>query len=490
MSVSGRVAGVWVVNALAGLTLVLHPDLYPRSWFMFGVVALPGITIVIAVFSEQLSPRKALQYAIPGFYTALLVRIGPFLVIPYSGGDQVKLYDIIGRTLTTGKYPVFDNLYAYATHYPISSTIIASVTGLHPPSLRFTSIIIAATFPWMLAALIYKAGEGGRAVIFTGILGSYFPLLLRTSPLLEAEYLAMSYFLIVLFLFYLVLRAPTRRNVFLLMIMLASSVLVHFFYSLAIFGIFTIAFVVHAILSGQNRVNPHIVGALLISGAIILTRILWSGYAGTSVTMAVGPAVAAAKGSGSLLASFIPMSGTAAAGTGTGGGQSLFMLVFKFTPVLVPLLLAAIGGLSMLYRKRSNPIVAVGVAVVVSTIGLAILSGPTGKQFRAYYFVGMLAVGFGGVGASILYDAGRWPVLQKVVAIVLIVAISVVAVIGPATPVGNDVDPQFGGTSFAIPQDPASISMVVPFRGLSRSCDQIGNKPIDTGGYAKCPTPD
>lgn len=486
MSVSGRVAGVWVVSALAGLVLVLHPDLYPRSWLMFGVVALPGIAIVIAAFSEQLSPRKTFQYAIPGLYTALLVRIGPFLVIPYSGTDHVGLYSLIRQTLVSGVYPANGDLYQYATHYPIGSTVVGALSGLHPPSLRFASLIVAATFPWLLAALIYKTGEGGRAAIFTGVLGSYFPLLLRTSVLIEAEYMALLYFLIVLFLLVLTLRAPTRRNVFLLIIMLATSVFVHFFYSLAILGIITITFVVHAILTRRNRVNLRIVGALLVGGVIIFTRILWSEYAGTSVMMAVGPAAAAASGSGSLLASFIPMSGAAAAGAGTAGGQSLSMTILKFAPVFLPLLLAAVGGLSMLRRKRSNPIVAVGIGVIVATIGLTIVSGPSGKQFRAYYFVGILATGFGGIGASVLYDKGRWPAVQKIVAVVLVVLFSITAAVGPATPLGNDVDPQFGGTSFAFPQDPVSVSLVEEYRDLSRTCDISQSKTIDIGEHAKC----
>lgn len=486
MSVSGRVAGVWVVSALAGLTLVLHPDIYPRSWFLFAVVALPGIAIVIAVLSEELSPRKTIQYAIPGLYTALLVRIGPFLVVPYSGTDHVGLYSLIRQTLVSGVYPTNGDLYQYATHYPIGSTVIGAVSGLHPPSLRFVSLIVAATFPWLLAALIYKTGEGGRAAILAGILGSYFPLLLRTSALVEAEYMALLYFLVVLYLLVLVLRAPTRRNMFLLMFMLATSVLVHFFYSLAILGIITVSFVIHAILTSQSRVNLRIVGALLVSGVIILTRILWSEYAGTSVVMAVGPAAAAASGSGSLLASFIPMSGAAAAGAGTAGDQSLLMVVLKFAPIFLPLLLAAIGGLSMLRRKRSGPIVAVGFGVIVATIGLTIVSGPSGKQFRAYYFVGLLATGFGGIGASVLYDRGGWPAVQKVVAVVLVVLFSTTAVVGPAAPLGNDVDPQFGGTSFAFPQDPVSISLVEEYRDLSRSCDISQNKTVDIGEHAKC----
>lgn len=486
MSVSGRVAGVWVVSALAGLALVLHPDLYPRSWLMFGVVALPGIALVIAAFSEQLSPRKTLQYVISGLYTALLVRIGPFLVIPYSGTDHVGLYRLIRQTLVSGVYPANGGLYQYATHYPIGSTVIGAVSGLHPPSLRFASLIVAATFPWLLAALIYKTGEGGRAAILAGILGSYFPLLLRTSALIEAEYMALLYFLVILFLVDLILRAPTRRNVFLLMVMLATSVLVHFFYSLAILGIITISVVVHAILTGQSRVNLRIVGVLLVGGVIILTRILWSGYAGTAVIIAVGPAAAAASGSGSLLASFIPMSGAAGASTGVAGEQSLLMLILKFAPILLPLLLAAIGGLSMLRRKRSNPISAVGVGVIVATIGLTIVSGSSGNQFRAYYFVGLLATGFGGIGASVLYDRGGRPAVQKVVAVVLVVLFSTTAVVGPATPLGNNVDPQFGGTSFAFPQDLESVSLVEEYRDLSRTCDISQNKIIDIGEHAKC----
>ncbi|WP_154020026.1 hypothetical protein [Halococcus sediminicola] len=478
------------MSALAGLALVLHPDLYPRSWLMFGVVALPGIVTVIAALSEQLSPRKTMQYAISGLYTALLVRIGPFLVIPYSGIDQVSLYEIVRKTLASGKYAAPGGLYQSATQYPIGSTVIAAVSGLHPPSLRFASLIVAATFPWLLAALVYKAGEGGRSAIFAGVLGSYFPLLVRTSALIEAEYMSLLYFLVVLYLLVLVLRAPTRRNVFLLMFMLATSVLVHFFYSLAIVGIITISFVVHTVLSGQKRVNLRIVGALLVGGTVILTRILWSGYAETTVGMAVGSTVAAAKSSGGLLASFIPMSGTAASGAGTGGGQSLIMVVLKFVPLIVPLLLAAIGGLSMLRRKRSDPIVSVGIGVVVATIGLAVASGPSGKQFRAYYFVGLLTIGFGGIGASVLCNLGRWSAVRNIVAVGLIILFSVTAVIGPAAPMGNDVDPQFGGTSFAIPQDPATINLIEEFRFLSRSCDPLRKKTIDTGGYAKCSPPD
>lgn len=107
-------------------------------------------------------------------------------------------------------------------------------------------------------------------------------------------------------------------------------------------------------------------------------------------------------------------------------------------------------GAVFAYRKWPRSHIGLVLAAIVSGMGvIATLAGlDYDLGFRMYYFVTIFAVLFASVALAVGLRSERWGRWRPLVVGAVVVVFFSYALISPATPIGNNIDPKLGGNSW------------------------------------------
>lgn len=149
-----------------------------------------------------------------------------------------------------------------------------------------------------------------------------------------------------------------------------------------------------------------------------------------------------------LFGSVIPEGDVVARSIGVGGSESAFSLLLAFSPLLIFLALSGIGGLLLLKRRKEFDVLLLSAIATIG--GASVLAVFVGLRFnlgyRLYYFLAALLVPAAALALRNLTAQQRNTVLRGAV----IACFLVFAFVGPMSPLGNNVDPHFGGNSWRL----------------------------------------
>jgi hypothetical protein len=141
----------------------------------------------------------------------------------------------------------------------------------------------------------------------------------------------------------------------------------------------------------------------------------------------------------------IPEAGTVGESVGVAGWQSVLDVLGALGPFLALIAVATLGGFVVLFRRREQDIVllAATTTVVAGTLIAVAANLEFNLGYRLYYFVAALLCVFAALGIGWTGDRSSTGRRMLVGAVVLLFV--GYAFVGPMSPLGNNVDPRFGG---------------------------------------------
>ena len=427
----------------------------PRPVLIFGLLGVSLSLLSASVFFTDTPAGYTLVAAI-GILNGFFLRVSGFLTVVSSGLDHGRWIARASSTIKAGSVTGSD-MYAASPVYILKMTLSHLVLGGPIHSVRFIMLLISALLPLLLSLLAYSESRDLRVSVFTLLLTIPFVFYTRTATLLEAESLALLWFVLATFFFIRSLRAPDWRHYTLLTATVGTAVMLHFFYSIVILLSLVGAYIIHTVASDFGIVDQLPGDANVVKSAIavgvVITPIwmLWSTYSHTAaVTLLSAFSIPAYE---SIAEIFIPSSGASAQGTGASGGgsDSLIITFGKFLPVLA---IFGIGGLGSIYtfiveRRRYYVLIILAVIVGGATFGIIAVQLDYNLGFRMYYFAGIFAIIFAAIFLTRLSDA-QSPSIRRLALVFVLIFILVYAVGSPLSPLGNNVDPRFGGSSWTV----------------------------------------
>jgi len=446
----------------------------PRPWFLFIPVGV-GLTVLTILFVvyDSIPVKYQVNSAVFIIICSIFIRISGYTTISYSGGDHFRLMQMAKRTAESGSYPGAHGLYAAAKVFILEAVGFKYFTGVHIPTTNIIFIFCSALLPIMIGIVAWYLTSSSAVGFLSAIVATSFPLLLRTSALLEAEMLVLTIFVPVLYTLVSYDRTNHQLYLVLLLFLLSSIVLIHFLYALIIvFSVLVMFLVKHIMFKFGFGENPAMGGAVIgvsCVGLWTFSYIVWSSYAGISVGIVtsilyfdIGPLtelIYPSSGSGTIAAS----TGDRASASRTGNSvlESFLRPVVRYSSIFVPTALGAVGGVKSVFDQRHGNMIILLFIFVGLTFGIALGLGGSGPtyQLRMYYTIGILILIFASIGVKLMfrscsdYNTGT--------IIVLFVLLIVYFTTAPISPFGNNVDPQFGGQSFATTKSSAESSTTV-----------------------------
>ncbi|RDZ59352.1 hypothetical protein C5B91_09025 [Haloferax sp. Atlit-10N] len=421
----------------------------PRPWILFG-----GIAAAVGILTH-----RVLRYDVPSciesisiigetVLIAYFLRVTGYLHLAASGRDTQMWAGGIGQIVETG-YVSPGGMYGASPVYFLEVAVSGIILG---PMSRSASVLgehnitiaVASLLPVLVAAITVRFA-GRRAGLIAGLLATVFPLYLRTATLYESEHLTLPWFALLVLLFQV---SATRRDRLVsttFALVLVASAWLHFFYATVFVALFSGAIIVRDLMESfpfLPNSRPQIPVLGVITGGVLLSfHILWSGWAGHAV--GVLSSLFTISVPTSLSGLLVPSTGAAASSVGGGGesGASLLATVVKYLPLGLPVALAGVGGLYALARPKrySMEVIAIAVVGVGATAVLLVAQLGYNLHFRMFYFVGTLALVFAGAvlvrGSDLNLD--HWEIAPLVLSLLVLS----VAITGPISPMGNNVDP-------------------------------------------------
>lgn len=484
LSLSAAVlACVSVAHIVAGISA-------DRPWFLFAGVGTSLTLLLIVVYIPGSINRRTLTgITTVGLLNALFLRLSGFYIVAISGIDHGRWVMRVQRQIQAGGI-IGNDMYASAPFYLLELGISQLILGLDPFQTRFVTILIATLLPVAIGLFTYRITENCCVSLTAFLLAVPHMLFLRTSALLEAESMAILWSVITLYVLVKYIQTDDRRFYGLFVAFAVLAVFLHFLYATVIFGIAVgtqvLLYVSRKTPGLGSPLERHHVRRLsvanLVAGVFIPLWILLSTYGGVardtlrsgfdrsressgteptntkSTPSSEKPTPSSETTSSSsdslfdLVDVFIPSSSTVGRSIGAGTWSTLFDLLGAFTPLLALLGLGGVGGVITLRRRRGFDIVLLSGGITIAT---AAIVGVTVRLkfdlgFRLYYFLAVFLVMFAAIGiAQLMRFDGRAKRALRVSVVLLFVSY---AVLGPMSPLGNNVDPRFGGTPWHITQ--------------------------------------
>lgn len=438
------------------LWFVIKDIPYPRPLIVFIGAGL-SLTILLAGFlltPTRLRKTDTILLTVYIFVASFFIRVSGYLRVLYSGSDNYRLFRLVQETITAGSYDASGGLYASAPFYIMEVVVSRLITDVGLTSVRFIVIFISSTFPLLLAILAYRVTRNKKTAWFAGLVGVVSPLNLRTSALLEAESFILLLLVVFLIGMYATFSTVDRRTYAVTVSIAILTVLFHFLYSLILLAVYAGVVFFRYLLSKLNIIkyknNKQMkleMLSLVIVGICIGSYILWSGYSGTSVGIIAS--IFSVNVFDSIISVLLPSGNTASAQARSGGSINSITLLGRYGPLLILGLLGATGALESLRRRQHITLLTIGGALGILAVGVGIGLAGSGLsyQLRIYYFVTVILLLFAGIG--IQYAGSSPSRLRFIIRAVMILLILGYMITAPLTPLANNVDPRFGGTSFA-----------------------------------------
>jgi len=439
--------------AVAAVGFAMARTQLPRPWILFA-----GLSIAIGILAY-----RVIRYQVPSTGESLAIlgetvligyflRVSGYLHLAASGRDTQMWAGAIGTIVETG-YASGGGMYEASPIYLIEVAVLGIIYGSMPRSASVlgehnVSVIVASFLPILVAAITIRFAER-RAGLLAGLLTIVFPLYLRTATLYESEHLALLWFSLLILLFQVSASQRDQWVSTIFVLTLVASAWLHFFYATVFVVLFAGATAVRGVMESilflpERRPQIQILG-IVTGGVFITLHILWSGWAGHAV--GVLSSVFTISVPTSISGLFFPSSGAAGSSVGSGGG-GLFVTILKHLPIGLLLLLAGIGGFYALVHPKQYGMEAIAIAVVSvgGTVILLVAQLGYNLHFRMFYFAGTLTLVF--AGAALARGAEMDLGYPNALSITLTFLILTVAITGPLSPMGNNVDPHFDETDW------------------------------------------
>ncbi|WP_277542860.1 hypothetical protein [Haloarcula laminariae] len=522
-----------VVIAATAVAYVASGSPVPRPRYLFGGVAAALGALLFAVLRAETFSRSDIL-AIGGLATLAggVLRFSAFITVITSGIDHTRWVRRVQSNIAANGITGTD-MYASAPFYLLELGMGQQLFGLSAFETRFITLTIASLLPVVLGTFAYYLTDDPRTGLVAVLVATPQFLFLRTSALLEAESLALLWYMVTMLLVVRYLQTKDMRLFGLFTGFLLTSVFLHFLYAVILFctivGTLGLLVVVERTTPLDTPVSQETTYRLAqgtgAAGLFIPVWILMSTYGGvaldvirsffsrdtneetatpttetpggtpetpggtpetpggtpetpggtpetpggtpetpggtpemspdsavgtTSPKSTAGQQVIQEPGDGGsspldmVLDFLLPQSGTVARSVGTAGssGETLLALF----PVVLFIGGGGLGSLVSTVRHRAYDLfllVTLSTVTIMSVVSVFIdIEFQLG--YRLYYFVGALLV------VSMAIGIRRSSVTSRSI-FVMIILVSIFlpyAALGPMTPLGNNVDPEFGGTDW------------------------------------------
>lgn len=517
----------------------------PRPPYVFVGVAATLATLLWTTLRDDHSTYDRVAVGAVALLCGAFLRASPFVETITSGIDHGRWVMRVQSFLAAGGVTGSD-MYAAAPIYILELAVGQLLLGLGPFGTRFVTIAIASLFPLVIALFGLRTTGSPRVALAALLVAVPQFLLLRTSTLLEAESLAVGWFVLALYLLAKYVETADVRFFGLLLAFTVSAVLLHFLYAVVIFGAVlgtgVLLYVVRRFdpdmpTLSRDQARKLAVGNV-VAGLLIPIWILSSQYRGaaldtlrsfvddpdtgatteserTTTSDVTTPATSDGSngsalpatpgqessapapngGSGGIvrsfvdfLTTFVPSSGTVGRSVGASGASSLVVLLGAVLPLGAFAGMAGIGGLATLRRRRASELLLLcATATVVGAAGVFVVANlEFNLGYRLYYFVAILLTVFAAIGLVRLGShADRGRTALRVGAILLFLTY---AAVGPMSPLGNNVDPRFGGTDWRLSE--SEYEQIEAFGATLGGAERIDHRIPQVPGHLRLSSSD
>ncbi|RLM95885.1 hypothetical protein [Haloarcula sp. Atlit-7R] len=434
-------------------TLIGFP--IPRPIPIFVLLGFSLSLLSGAVFFAESRVDYTLIAAI-GMLNGFFLRASAFLTVVSSGLDHGRWLSRTSSVINTGSVAGSD-MYAASPVYIIEMAISNQILGGPVYSVRFVTLLIGSLFPLILFLVAYTGSYDIRVSVFALLLTVPFVLYIRTATLMEAESMALPWFALAVFLFIRSLRVDDKRYYTLLTVIVGTAVMLHFFYSVVILLLLLSVYIIHIFswYAGANQLpgNINAIGAAIAVGLVITpVWMLWSTYSHTAaVTLLSAFSIPAYD---SVAQIFIPSTGASAQGTGTSAGGdsgSHIVTLAKFFPLVAVFGAGGLGGIYAIIaeRRRYYSLILFALVIGGSTFAVVTVQLDYNLGFRMYYFAGIFAIIFTSILFAHMINI-QFASVRRCIFVSVIIFILLTAIGGPLSPLGNNIDPKFGGSSWTV----------------------------------------
>ncbi|MFB6186260.1 MAG: hypothetical protein ABEI86_05265, partial [Halobacteriaceae archaeon] len=255
------------------------------------------------------------------------------------------------------------------------------------------SIVVASLVPLLVFWIGTIVTDQTKIALASAAWAGPFFLFLRSSTLMQSEFLAIPWFILTIGSMLVVARVRDIRWSGLFIFMGATSVLLHFFYS-AIITMVSLGtvFCYAAIKTLWQKNSGSSVAPLFIAA---LPAVLFMVYHVLTAGGGGGRAIAIVAGimnfdlPSNIFSIFIPTQGAAAESTGTATVTSIWDPIFTFSPAMIVAMVSFFGGIYAIIdnKKFDQNFVIASVLLFIGTMILLILSLNARLHFRLYYFI-------------------------------------------------------------------------------------------------------
>ncbi|WP_435146419.1 hypothetical protein [Halobaculum sp. P14] len=448
----------------------------PRPLYVFAGFGAAATLLLAAVLTGDLTRGDRWAVILVALTAGAFVRLSGFISVVTSGIDHYLWMRRVEAIVATGSIPGGD-MYSTAAAYFVFQALGRELLALQPFGSRFLVIFVASITPLVVFCVSTALYDDVRVALASVVVASAHFLLFRTSALLEPESLAIFVFCSVVFLLGKYIQGGDRRFLVLLGVLGCATVFIHFMYALVIagtaVGVVTVVTAYHEVERPDGFPNlaaalKATVATFVAAVAVILTSrgrrlavaIFGSGFdnstdsgvsSGYTDRNAGGGSGStgggSAEGSGNL-PKFLPENDVVGRSIGAGSWGGPVGMLLTFSPMAVLGVFGGLGAVLSALRRRKGDVVllALAVTVVGPTVLLVSLDLMFNIGYRLYYFVGVVLALF---AAVLLAEVGRREFdRNRSVTVVVLTLFLCFSVVGPMSPLGNNVDPRFGGTDW------------------------------------------
>jgi len=425
------------------------PHQKPLGFYILaGLLFIPIVTQALSVdYRNEGLEILVLDLVLIYFYS-LFIRLSSFIRLVYTSHDHFALFGRAQRIAQLGFNPP-GLLYEEAPYYLFSLVSVKLISGIKVDEIRFFTIAIFAILPIILSIYYLSMTNDPNSALMVSAIISVFPLFLRISTIIEAEFMIILIASAILLNY---LRLRRSRSLFITSLLIGLSALIHHLYSLVILSLVLSANIIQITPTDWDDLDDNRILAVTGFAIIILSFVLWSNYA--SISIGFIAQIFRPSSIESVLGVFIPTGGAVATGAGLSAGSSEggFLATFlKFYPLLVIAIFAIVGFAISVVSERSGrddiPHGAAGIVLVTTLIAIATSNG-SDYQVRFYYFVGIFLALLGATGIDVLISFSNNHNYGTYIQLSLVLLLCSYAITGTITPLGNNVDPRLGGAGF------------------------------------------
>jgi|GEM_PF-5484527 len=511
----GLLAAVVTSHALAGFPMGRGLGFFVGIALVLGVV---GFDVVRTRTFDPIQVASALgAMVLAGF----VVRFTTYDDIALVTGDHQAFLSFVNDLIATGSILSWGT-YTDSPFVVIELSSWKVVLGVAVLDVRLVSLTTVSLLPLLLATALYAPTGNTRAGLFATLLATPFVLFTRGAALAETEFLVLLWFALMLLLLLRSMRSAGVRSYALLLGVAGTSTLLHPFYAFVFAAVIAGTAVLRIVATRRpfDRTNAVLVAMGLVAGILVTVRALLTVQAVFAVSIVTG--LDLLRG-GNLLQQILSPSGGLAQSIQiaepTGDTWYSRLPYARYLQVFMVLPTAAVGWVGLALRRRATDraVLVVAMSIVLLALVGTLLVVESNLGYRTYYFAGTAAVLVTALAFGRLRDGvgsvGRGGTALRVVAAALLAAmvayLFVFALVGPTSPVGNNVDAVLGGGRGAVtveefesraaliervpevsdvflPEfEEANMDVIVAPRESSQTCEDA-NRVWDSGVIAAC----